>query len=621
MLHRHAVLPALVAAALCAACEGFVASPGTPGGPPAPAPGGPSPVGGQATVLAPLPGSPACVTAGAVAAPLRDELVVTLRAASGLYLSAECGGDALGALRADAQTPGEWERFYLRLFPDGSVTLRTSHGRFVSADGGGGAQAHARDLVGSDAARFRLDGLTLDGMALAFKASDGAHWLSARLDASPPVVTASGQADGPWERFVVQVLQAPTRQRRGVVRADHRTFVDDDGPFYPLGATLFWSLRGWKHEQARVKQNLQYLRLHGFDYVRILGEVDWPGNEIDPAWPDWAQALGEFVDYAYDVCGLRTELTLVGSDGDPLALAQAAAPVVNAARAHKFLNLEVANESYARPVTLAQLEAAGRYLMQHTPNLVALSSAEGLSSYAPNTADWRADFLRLYMPQGAANLGTVHMDRGYGDDGWRIARQPWDWKDFPVPISHNEPIGPRSSVAEEVDPIRLAMLRAVGLVNGVGAFVLHNGAGVAGQVDAARNRPANLWEVPGIDAVMRAVRGVDAFVPPRAGEGTHWNNAWAGNPWVVDAFWGDGDPHGVNRNYTVSTPDGWVSTEAGVKDFAVFTAARASRVEIFDVLAGKVAEVTLAAGQTHTLTPHSRDDKGYGAFIVVGHYL
>jgi hypothetical protein len=225
------------------------------------------------------------------------------------------------------------------------------------------------------------------------------------------------------------------------------------------------------------------------------------------------------------------------------------------------------------------------------------------------------------MPSDAATLATVHMDRGFGDGGWREVRQPWDWKDLRFPVAHNEPIGPRSSVAEEVDPLRLAMLRAVGLINGVGAFVLHNGAGVAGVVDPVHNRPANLWEVPGIDAVMDAVRGVDAIVPLHAGDGNHWNNAWAGNPLVADAFWSDGADHGVNRNYTVATPDGFISTESGVQGYVVLTVANHSRVEVFDALAGKVQEVEVAAGGTLTLTPVSVDNNGDGAFVVVGHSL
>jgi hypothetical protein len=330
----------------------------------------------------------------------------------------------------------------------------------------------------------------------------------------------------------------------------------------------------------------------GYHFARILGEVGWAdGRSIDPNWPDYEQVLGEFIDFAYDQCGLRVELTLVGGTGDPMDLAQKAATVINAGRTHKIMNLEVANESYGRPITLQQMVDAGRYLRQNTPNLVALSSGEGLGTYAPSSTDWRAE------------------------------RQPWDWKDFNFPVSHNEPIGPRSSVQEETDPARLAMLRAVGLINGVGAFVLHNGSGVTGQVDPAHNRPANLWEVPGIDAVMKAVRGIDAWMPQRAGEGQHWNNGWAGDPCNADAFWGSGADHGVNRNYTVSTPDGWISTEAGINDHVVLTMSRNSRVEVFDILSGKVNEVTLNAGDTLTLTPSSTDNNGYGAFVIVGHFI
>jgi len=303
-----------------------------------------------------------------------------------------------------------------------------------------------------------------------------------------------------------------------------------------------------------------------------------------------------------------------------MVAAQKAVPVSLAGRTEKILDVEVANESYGRPVSLDRMQETGRYLRQNLPNLVALSSGEGLDAYVSNSADWRADYEAVYMPSDAANLGTIHMDRGFGDAGWREVLQPWDWKDLPFPVSHNEPIGPRSSVAEEVDPLRLAMLRAVGLINGVGAFVLHNGAGVAGVVDPGHNRPANLWEVPGIDAVMDAVRGVDQWLPARAADGQHWNNAWAGNPWVADAFWSDGDDHGVNRNYTVSAGDGWISTESGIEGYVVMTASRHSLVEIYDPLQGKVNEVELQAGEQLTQTPVSLDNNGDGALIVIGHY-
>lgn len=442
------------------------------------------------------------------------------------------------------------------------------------------------------------------------------HQLSAFV-VGPRAVVATGSA------LFNLAFEFP--RRHGIVHADGRSWVDDDGAFYPLGGTLFWSMWGWRNDRDRLEQNLQYLAQHHYDYVRILAEVAWPGEEISPSWPDYAQVLGELIDYAYDQLGLRVEITMIGSGDegvDYMGLAQTIVGVVTAGRQHKVLDVEVANESYQRPISLDQMRQVGAYFLTNLPGqLVALSSAEGLGSYAPGTTDWIGDTINTYLQPGTANLFTIHMDRTFGDDGWREVRQPWDWKDFPAPVSHNEPIGPRSSVAEEVDPIRLGMLRAVGIINGVEAFVLHNGAGVAGVVDPAHNRPANLWEVPNIDAVMDTVRAVDAILPPRAGDGQHWNNAWAGNPWVADAFWGDGADHGVNRNYTVATADGWVSTESGIKDHVVMTPRQHCRIEVWDLLAGKIEEVELAAGEAHTLTPVSRDDHDYGALIVIGHYL
>ncbi len=418
------------------------------------------------------------------------------------------------------------------------------------------------------------------------------------------------------------VLAKSFTGRAGIVRGSGREFKDDNGAFFPLGGTLMWALKGMRDEPARVKQNLDYLKKQKFDYVRILGEVAWTGNAIDPGWPDYEDLLAKFLDYAYDECGLRTEITLLGGGMgyDPMYVARRVANVVAAGRQHKVLNFEVSNESYNRDISLEQMRAVGKFLRQTFPNnLVALSSGEGVRSYK-DSGDWRKDFTDVYMQPETANLATIHMERSYGDLGWRIVRQSWDWKDFNFPVSHNEPIGPRSSVAEETDIIRLAMLRAVGILNGVHAFVLHNGAGVAGIPDPGRGRPANLWEVPGIDGIMEAVRGVDKILPPGTGTGQHWNNGWPGGPFNVDAFWGEGDDHGVNRNYTVSTPDGWVSSAGGVKDYAIYTATRHSLIEVFDVLQGKVQEVELQAGQRFTLSPVSRDSNGFGAFIIVGHY-
>ena len=54
------------------------------------------------------------------------------------------------------------------------------------------------------------------------------------------------------------------------------------GVFHPLGLTFFWALYGWKYERERVLDHLTWLAPKGFDYLRILGEVDWVGRSIEP---------------------------------------------------------------------------------------------------------------------------------------------------------------------------------------------------------------------------------------------------------------------------------------------------------------------------------------------------
>src|SRR5262245_52030517 len=68
--------------------------------------------------------------------------------------------------------------------------------------------------------------------------------------------------------------------RRGIVRLADQVFVDDNGPFLGVGATLFWAGWGYQHDRARLEQNLDFLATRGVDYIRVLGVVGPRG------WPD-----------------------------------------------------------------------------------------------------------------------------------------------------------------------------------------------------------------------------------------------------------------------------------------------------------------------------------------------
>lgn len=399
-----------------------------------------------------------------------------------------------------------------------------------------------------------------------------------------------------------------SQKRTGVVLSNGRNFQDNQGFFYPLGNTLFWALRGWKFERERIKQNIRFVSSHKFDFIRILSDVGWPGNDIRSDWTDYEQLLGELIDFTYDECGLRLEITNGGGTGiDYLDTAAKVANVVNQNRLHKIIYLEADNEFNCHDRN--KLKETGRFLTNSIPNknLVAWTDA------------FRAGDQIQDYPNEGASLVTVHLDRTYGDDGWRAIRQPWDLKGLPWPISHNEPIGPRSSINENVEPIQLSCLRLNGIICGVESFILHNAAGVAGQVNANLNRPANLWEVPGIDLIMRTLRGLDNYLPSQAGDGQHFNETWFDNPLVSDAIWSDGADHGINRGYLIQQGNTFIKILSGVKSYVNLTAKYRCLVEFYDMIHGKVRTVQFNANELVRIeNSPTTDSHGYGAYIIKG---
>ena len=386
-------------------------------------------------------------------------------------------------------------------------------------------------------------------------------------------------------------------KRTGVVVAAGRAVQDEQGLFHPLGLTCFWAMQGWKHERPRFQQNAEWAASKGFDYLRILTEVNWKGREIDPsspAWSDWGTVLREVMDYLYGL-GLRVELTLIGKGTatDPIWLAREVGAIVAEGRQHMVVDLECCNE-YAvgdHKVSIGTLIAMAYELKARTPNIIALSS--------PGT--WPT------LEAGATMAGiqgfTVHSDRGSSDFKWRQVRQPYDFKNTRLVAFNNEPPGPSSSVNTNTSPLQLAMMRALGVMCGGTGYVLHTGTGVFGDGQGhptAGPRPANFWEIDDIDAIVAAVRGVDPLLPAGV---ENWQVAntqhLSGNvvPFQVskDQHWEGSKGTGVNKAYAALAPDGRViQMPIGVRGHVSMTASYPlTGVTVFDpVTAQPVAGLT-----------------------------
>ncbi len=362
-------------------------------------------------------------------------------------------------------------------------------------------------------------------------------------------------------------LRPLVQARHGQVRLRGRVWLDDDGDFRPLGATLMWALHGWRVERERVELNLAHLRDHRFDSVRILAEVGWLGNEIDPTWTDYDQTLTSFINTAYDTYGLRTELTIIGGGTGypPMQLAQRLVGLLDG-RQHKILYLEMANEMQFMDAPTAR-------------QMISVLRPLGIIMIPSNCERIGCDLANLVSETGA-DTGAMHLDRDLTsplDFDWRQVRQPWEASRVPFAVTLNEPVGPRSSIEENIDPLQLAMYRLDGIISGAGAYVLHNGAGVSGRVDPFHNRPANLWEVPGIDAIEDALRSVDVHIPADA---ENWRKAntsgapgqWPDNPLAVDGVWpSDGGDHGVVRLISAYSDREFVSLALGARNTVTIT--------------------------------------------------
>ena len=286
--------------------------------------------------------------------------------------------------------------------------------------------------------------------------------------------------------------------RHGTVSLEGRALRDAGGSFLGLGATYMQALRHCKYDRPRLDAELAFLSRCGFNYVRVLSMVDWPGLEISPvdhknreghpvaAWPDYEAQLRELVDIVFSH-GLRTQVTIFADAQhimpDPALRRRHAERVTGVLRGSegKVILYEIANEAWQNGFPgdggIRELRELGGCVAAASPVLLALS--------APFDGDNRADALARLYAGSRATVATVHFSRDLrsGAGPWLPVVDCWDTALRPgiPPVSSNEPIGPGASVASEDDPELLLAAAAFAYVAGLPMYVFHSGAGVMGE--------------------------------------------------------------------------------------------------------------------------------------------
>jgi hypothetical protein len=338
-----------------------------------------------------------------------------------------------------------------------------------------------------------------------------------------------GRASGARRPGVVHAFerQAPTPSRspspstrkapRGTVRVEGGVLVDDDGPFWAIGATYMAAPWFYKFDRARLERNLAFLAGRGIDYVRVLGEVGgpfWQGREIDPRWPDYDQVVAGLTDLAYDKYGLRVQWTVFGGvDFSPTparrqALVDRVVKVIEA-RPQKVMLLEIGNEAWKNGFSgeRGRAELRGLAARAHTA-LRARGIALPVAPTAPPTT--RCADVTAFYGGLAVDLATLHFSRDVSgpERGWTPVVQPARHPVCPgaPPIAvNNEPIGPRSSMVSEEDPLKLVSAALVTFLSRMPLYVFHSRAGVRGDIEFA--------SLPNVEATLAGFGALHRIVP------------------------------------------------------------------------------------------------------------
>jgi hypothetical protein len=398
-------------------------------------------------------------------------------------------------------------------------------------------------------------------------------------------------------------LQAPPAGR---IRLVGHAVADDRGEFPALGASLFWAAWGYKHDRPRLDAALKLLADHRFDYIRALGVVGrqpyWSGREIDSRWPDYKDVIAGLTDYAYDRYGLRTEWTIfadadqVNPSADERLKLIDTFVAMSRRREHKIMHFEVANESWQNGFGgaegIRQIRELTKRLTDATDIPVAISDSEGHEC---------RDHLALYK-DAAADIQTEHFSRDVSGPlrAWGPVIAPWSVREcagLPTAVSNNEPVGPKSSVASESDPLRIIGGAIASYMAGVGLYVFHTDAGVWGRTAIS--------DMPNAGTILDGFAAMKGYLPSDIANWRRHRHDSKESPFIPyagkarGAIWPDGHDDGAAEVLGSDKGDRFFVVPVGVVNGLTLEARRDMEFDVLHPLTGEQLEHhSLKAGET-----------------------
>ncbi len=467
---------------------------------------------------------------------------VHLRALNGQYMVAEgAGGHAVNANRDAA---GPWETFTLHDTNGGSlnhgdpVRFRTWNGaHYVIAYPNGALDARSTHPGAWEV--FTLErrngaGAVREGDAVGLRSAHG-MWVVAE-GGGGSVVNANRGAFGPWEEFRIQAAPgfslgggggggggAHPSPLVGRLRIDGRNFLDDTGPVLPIFCHFGEAFSRYTRNRDSVRGQLDVIAQAGYNGIRfwtVLSGSYWAGREVNEhVTPDY---WGQLRDFLRDIEArqLRAVISQGGTNWgdipDRSGFAQRLSDILDqTGTANVVAIIEGANESWQTgepdPNRLAQF--VGWIKQRHPACLYTISAPPGETAEELNAwSVWPADLFDVHGYRGGHWWDKVRHIFSISYEQQPMKRLGWQ----------GEPTGPGAAVSvtenkHELDDDTLSAMAAMSLMSRQ-AWCFMSGAGVL--FDYPIDSERGFWAVPRVRAALpRDVMGFSRLI--------HGGDRWA----------------------------------------------------------------------------------------------
>lgn len=208
--------------------------------------------------------------------------MATFRSAHGKYL---CWDPVANVLVANRDEPASWEQFEIVPLENGKVAIRAHNGKFLTAESNRSVVARGEN---PPYAWEEWERVLVEGRVAFYSGNDAASgYLTAELDGT--VVVRSETPDA-WQQWTIEGrsssgTSSPLDPTWGCARLDGEVFVDNRGPFVPIGLHFGEAFSAFcRGREKEVEDQLRVAVSHGYNFHRTWDNLGyysaWRGREV-----------------------------------------------------------------------------------------------------------------------------------------------------------------------------------------------------------------------------------------------------------------------------------------------------------------------------------------------------